>query len=80
VPFSFDPSPAALWTLTDGEKLASCEIAFVRIGVRATVTRNGNLLYSRTFPTGDDALEWAEEERHKMLAQGWSVPTPSPQE
>jgi hypothetical protein len=67
-------------TLTNGEKLASCEIAFVPIGVKATVMRNGKLLYARTFPTGDKALEWAEEERVKMLVQGWSVATPSIQE
>jgi hypothetical protein len=40
--------------------------------------RNSKLLYARTFPTGDEALEWAEEERQKMVEQGWSVPTPSP--
>jgi hypothetical protein len=25
--------------------------------------RNGKLLYARTFPNGDDTLEWAEGER-----------------
>jgi hypothetical protein len=30
--FPFDPLPAVLWTLTNLEKLASCEIAFVPIG------------------------------------------------
>jgi hypothetical protein len=41
--------------------------------------RNGKLLYARTFQR-DEALEWAEEERVKMLVQGWSVATPSIQE
>jgi hypothetical protein len=43
-------SPVTLWTLTDGEKLASCEVAFVPIGVKAAVMRNGELLYSESLP------------------------------
>jgi hypothetical protein len=70
VPFPFDPFPDTLWTLTNGEKL-SCEIAFVPIGVKATVMRNGKLLYSRIFATGDEATAWAEEERKGHLAKGW---------
>jgi hypothetical protein len=80
VPFPFDPSPTILWTLTDDEKLASCEVAFVPIGVQARVLRNGELLYSRIFTSGDEAVAWAEEERQKLLAQGWSVATTSIQE
>ena len=49
MPFPFDPSPTILWTLTDNQKLASCEVAFVPIGVQARVLRNGELLYSRIF-------------------------------
>jgi sugar lactone lactonase YvrE len=67
-------SPATLWTLTNGEKLASCEIAFVPIGVKATVMRNGKLLYTRIFADGDEATAWAEEERKGHLAKGWSHP------
>ena len=58
-----------LWTLTNGEKPASCEIAFVPIGVKATVMRNGKLLYSRIFADGDEATAWAEEERNRHLAR-----------
>ena len=43
----------------------------VPIGVKATVMRNGKLLYARTFTTGDEALEWADEEHRKLLAQDW---------
>jgi hypothetical protein len=32
--------------------------------------RNGKLLYARTFPNGDDTLEWAEDERKDLLAKG----------
>ena len=73
VPFPFDPSPTILWTLTDDEKLASCEVAFVPIGVQARVLRNGELLYSRIFTSGDEAVAWAEEERKGHVAKGWTV-------
>jgi hypothetical protein len=53
--FPFDPAPVILWTLTREEKLASCDVRFVPIGVEARVLTNGKLLYARTFPTGDDA-------------------------
>jgi hypothetical protein len=33
--------------------------------------RNGKLLYARTFPTADEALECADEEYRKLLAQDW---------
>lgn len=71
MPFPFDPSPATLWSVTDDEKLASCEVRFVPIGVKGTVMRNGKLLDARTFPTGDEALEWANEEHRTLLAQDW---------
>jgi len=32
MPFPFYPSPTIFWTLTNGEKLASCEVAFVPNG------------------------------------------------
>jgi hypothetical protein len=33
--------------------------------------RNGKLLYSRIFVSGDEATAWAEEERKGHLATGW---------
>jgi hypothetical protein len=71
VPLPFDPSPTIFWTLTNGEKLAFCEVAFVPHGVQAKVLRNGKLLYSRIFSTGDEAVAWVEEERQGHLAKGW---------
>jgi hypothetical protein len=79
MPFPFDLSPSTLWTLTDDEKLASCEVAFVPIGVQARVLRNGELLYCRIFTNGDEALAWAEEERQGYLAKGWIPATLSTQ-
>lgn len=44
------------------------------IGVEAKITRDGKLLYARTFPNGDDSVEWAEDERLELLANGWQIP------
>ena len=66
-PFAPVPASAVLCTLTRDDKLASCEIAFVLSAVEARIMRSGKLLYARTFPNGDDTLEWAEEERQEML-------------
>jgi hypothetical protein len=63
--------PSMLWSLQMEDKLASCEIRFVPIGVEARVMRNGKLLYARTFKTGEEAMAWAEEERARMIAEGW---------
>jgi hypothetical protein len=78
VPFPFDPTPVTLWTLAGSDKLASCEVRFVPIGVEARILRDGRLLYSRTFRTGDQSLAWAEE-RQEHLTQGWIRATPSAQ-
>ena len=71
--FPFDTSPATLWTLTREDKSASCEVSFVPNGVQARVTRNGRLLYSRVFASGDETLEWAERERNEHIAKGWAT-------
>jgi hypothetical protein len=71
-PFPLDHAPSTLWTLTRDDKLASCEVRFVPIGVEARVMRNGKLLYARTFTTGDEAIAWAEEERERMVKEGWT--------
>ena len=77
MPFPFDRDPVTLWALTGEEKLASCEVRFVPIGVEGRVLRNGKLLYARTFPTGDETFEWAEDERKEHLAKGWRVAAPA---
>lgn len=71
MPFPLDPAPSTLWTLTRDDKIASCEVRFVPIGVEARVLRNGKLLYARTFPNGDDFLQWAERERKDHIEKGW---------
>jgi hypothetical protein len=74
MPFPFDPSPSTLWTLHRDEKTAAAEVRFVPAGVEIRVLRNGKRLFSRIFDNGDDALKEAEEERTRMIAQGWSLP------
>jgi hypothetical protein len=71
--YPFDASPATVWTLARECKVATCQIAFVPIGVEARILRDGKLLYARTFPNGDDTLEWAEEQRQGHLARGWTI-------
>jgi hypothetical protein len=67
VPFPFDPDPSMLWSVQLDEKIAGCELRFVPIGVEVRIFRNGNLLMSRIFPNGDQALAWAEEERTRLI-------------
>ena len=69
--FPFDPAPATLWTLIRDDKRASCEIAFVPSGTEIRVMREGRLLFSRVFASGDEALKEAGEERERMMAAGW---------
>jgi hypothetical protein len=72
VRFPFDEVPATLWRLRRDGRRVSCVVAFVPNGVEARVTQNGRCQYSRTFSSGDDALEWAEEERVDFLLKGWA--------
>jgi hypothetical protein len=69
--FPFDATPSLVWQLTLGDKHASCEVRFVPIGVEVRVLRNGTLLWSRIFESGEDALNEAEDERLRMLSEGW---------
>ena len=38
----------------------------VPTGSDVRMLRNGSLLMSRIFPTGEEALAWAEEERMRL--------------
>lgn len=70
MPVPFDPSPSTLWTsLVDGT-VACCDVRFVPIGVEVRMLRNGNLLMSRIFVSGEEALAWAEEERRRCNLDG----------
>ena len=58
-------------TLHRDGKVASCELRFVPLGTEVRMLRNGSLLVSEVFSSGDDALALANEERERMLADGW---------
>jgi hypothetical protein len=71
-----DPQPATLWTLTRDHTVASAKVRFVPNGVEVKVTRKGKLVWSRIFETGDLALKEAEEERRRMMDDGWQITVP----
>jgi hypothetical protein len=48
--------PSALWALQIDGKTASCEARMVPNGVEIRMLRNGTLLMSRIFSSGDKAL------------------------
>jgi hypothetical protein len=53
-----------LWTLRDSEgHLIECIVRFAMGGVQVEIISNGSPLISRVFPSGDEAMAWAEEER-----------------
>jgi hypothetical protein len=70
MPFPFDPSSS---TLQREGKVASCELRFVPNDNEVRMLRNGSLLLSRIFDSGEEALKGAEEERQRMLGHEWSV-------
>lgn len=74
IPFPLDSSPSLLWALRRDGKVASCEVHFVPTGSEVRMLRNGSLLMSRIFPTGEAALAWAEEERTRLMESGWTRP------
>jgi hypothetical protein len=69
--FPFDSAPTLIWTVCRDSKIATCEVRFVPIGVEVRVLRNGNLLWSQIFASGDHALLETEKEKERMLAEGW---------
>lgn len=66
--FPFDAHPSTLWTVQLNGKLASCEVRFVPNRTDVRILRNGSLLMSRIFASGEEALAWAEEERVRLTS------------
>jgi len=54
-------------------EIASCELGFTPLGAEIRILRDRSLLHSRVLPTGEEALAWAEEERQRLVAEGWRI-------
>jgi hypothetical protein len=52
--------------------VASCDVRFVPLGSEVRMLRNGSLLASQIFFSGEKALAWAREEYQRMVGAGWS--------
>ncbi len=64
-------APATLWAIrTQDHHSIECLIRFVPTGVQIEIISNDFSICSRIFPTGDEALVWAEEERTAWQADG----------
>lgn len=64
-----DPNPSVLWTENLDGVVATCDVRFVPTGVEVRMLRNERFLMSRIFPSGDEALAWAEEEKERLRSQ-----------
>jgi hypothetical protein len=61
---------SVLWTVRDGRgRLIECIVRFAMGGVQVEILSDGFPLISRVFPSGDEALAWAEEEREAWGAR-----------
>jgi hypothetical protein len=67
-----DDSASRLWTLAkDGRTLAG-QVRLVPYGIEIDILRDGSVLVTRTFESGDEALAWAEEKRAARAKEGWT--------
>jgi hypothetical protein len=68
-----DDQPTPLWTLAKDGRTVVCQVRLVPYGIEIDLVRDGDLLITRTFESGDEALAWAEEKRATRAADGWTV-------
>ena len=55
--------PSILWRLRKDGKCVERVARLVRVGFEVEIISNSTALYRRIFPTPDEALAFAEEER-----------------
>ena len=55
--------PTALWRVRNDGRWIEADMRLVRTGVEVEIISNGVPLCSRIFPTSEEALAWAEDER-----------------
>ncbi len=72
MPLSTD-TPTVLWTLPNGHRRREGSVQLLPHGLDLHLALNGDRPYcSRTFHAQDELLAWAEEERVRTFAEGWS--------
>jgi hypothetical protein len=67
-----DDQPTRLWMLAKDGRTISCQVRLMPYGIEVDILRDGAVLITRTFESGDDALAWAEEKRAARAAGGWT--------
>jgi hypothetical protein len=56
-----------LWALrTKDDHQRECRACRVPTGIEVTIVSDGVALFTRIFPTSEEALAWAEEERGRV--------------
>jgi hypothetical protein len=75
---SVDRPRKALWTLVKAGKRVDAELMFhgESYGWEARFLHDGQLAYGRRFVLRADELQEADEERTRLLAEGWSLDAP----
>ncbi len=66
-----DDQPTTLWTLGRDGRQTSCRVRLVPYGIEIDLLRDGSLIVTRTFESGEEALAWADRKRSDRVAQGW---------
>ena len=67
----FDDQPATLWTLVKDNLEMACLARLQPYGIEVDITRDGALVVTRTFESGDEALSWSAQRKSERISQGW---------
>jgi hypothetical protein len=63
--------PTPIWTLRRHDSEMACLARLTPDGIEIDLTSDGDLIVTRSFDTGEEALAWAERRRAARIAQGW---------
>ncbi len=69
-----DDQPTTLWSLALDGRVLSCQATLMPYGVEIHLAYDGETTVTRTFETGEEALEWAGKKRSDREAAGWKKP------
>ena len=66
-------TPTVLWTLYRQHNWLTCRVQLLRQGLQLHMAVDDQAPYlSRIFETGDDLHAWADQERQRCEAEGWT--------